>query len=268
MPNQFPAPTFYLLSDLFHIRLVCAAHFLLLCFVTEKLPNSLAVYPLDKKRRGTDISSNENLPAKLFGIKYEEGPDGRRYGSTQFYDRTSYVEIPNTGKLDAEYSITLLIWVNNRGRYGNILRYKSNKFKVRMISSRVLEVVIQGRTRRKTVRVQTPGNDVRYKAWNYIGVTYDYGRQLLTIWVNSKPVVERKIGKVRLDTRKNINLGGRFGGKGYFLGRLFCLQLYSVPLSRRQIEQARKRCFLKGKFVISVEFFFSVCMMFIAGTFT
>ena len=205
------------------------------------------MYPLDKNRGGIDISSSRNLPAKPVRIKYSEGPDGRRYGSTEFYDRTSYVEIPNTGKLDPRYSSTFLIWVNHRGRYGNILRYKSNKFEVRMISSRVLEVVIKGRIRRRTNRVQTPRNEIRYKAWNYIGVTYDYGKEMLTIWVNSKPVVTRRIGKVQLDTRKDINLGGEFGGKGYFLGRLFCLQLYSYPLSGRQIEQAKKRCFLKGK---------------------
>ena len=213
------------------------------------------MYPLDKNRRGADISNSRHLPAKLFRIKYNEGPDGRRYGSTEFYDRTSYVEILNTGKLDPRYSSTFLIWVNHRGRYGNILRYKSNKFQLHMISSRVLEVVIKGRIRRRVIRVQTQGNDVRYKAWNYIGVTYDYGKEMLTIWVNSKPVVTRRIGKVQLDTRKNINLGGKFGRKGYFLGRLFCLQLYSFPLSGRQIEQAKKTCFLKGKFVIPVHFF-------------
>ena len=222
------------------------------------MPRTLAVYPLDRKRHGIDISRSRNPSARLHGIKYNEGPDGRRYGSTEFYDRASYVEIPNTGKLDPRYSSTFLIWVNHRGRYGNILRYKSNKFQLHMISSRVIEVVIKGRIRRRVIRVQTQGNDVRYKAWNYIGVTYDYRKQLLNIWVNSKTVATRRIGKVQLDTRKNINLGGKFGGKGYFLGRLFCLQLYSYPLSGRQIEQAKKRCFLKGKIDCIVSYGFSL----------
>ena len=214
-----------------------------------KLPKTLAVYALDFKRRGRDLSRSRNPTATLVGIRYSQGPDGRRDGSTQFYGRrNSYVEIPNTGKLDARYSITVLIWVYNEKRSGIILNYGRNRrgFQIRMISQRVLQVLIVRRTRRTTITVQTRGRVMKYKAWNYVGVTYDERRQVVTVWVNMKAVVTRRVGRIQLDTSKTIRLGGRTGSREYFRGRLFCLQLYSVALYRKQIEEAKKRCFLKG----------------------
>ena len=214
-----------------------------------ELPRTLAVYPLDYIRRGRDLSRNRNPSARFYGITYKQGPDGRRDGSTQFYGRSnSYVEIPNTGKLDARYSITVCIWVYHEGRRGIILNYNPNRrgFQLRMISPRVLQVIIVRRTKRTTITVQTGGRIINYKAWSYIAVTFDERSQMLTIWVNSKPVVRRTIGKVQLETRKAIILGGQKGSREYFRGRLFCLQLYSVALNRKQIEETKKRCFRKG----------------------
>ena len=215
-----------------------------------KLPSTLAVYPLDGKRRGRDISRSRNPTATLTGVRYRQGPDGRRDGSVQFYGRrNSYVDIPNPGRLDARYSITVLTWVYHEGRSGIILNYNPNRrgFQLRMNSRRVLQVVIVRRRRRRTITVRTRGRFIKYKAWNYVGVTYDDRSQIVTVWVNSKAVVTRRIGKIQLDTRKAIRLGGRRGSGEYFQGRLFCLQLYSVALSRKQIDEAKKKCFLKGK---------------------
>ena len=225
-----------------------------------KLPRTLAVYALDLKRRGRDLSQRRNptdkqtdrqtaTTATLVGIRYSQGPDGRRDGSAQFYGRrNSYVEIPNTGRLDARYSITVLIWVFNEGRSGVILNYGRRRrgFQLRMISQRVLQVLIVRRTRRTTITVQTRGRVMKYRAWNYVGVTYDERSQAVTVWVNMRAVLTRRIGRVQLETSKVIRLGGLTSSRDYFRGRLFCLQLYSVALYRKQIDEAKKRCFLKG----------------------
>ena len=65
-------------------------------------------------------------------------------------------------------------------------------------------MIIVRRAKRTTITVQTGGRIINYKAWSYIAVTFDERSQMLTIWVNSKPVVRRTIGKVQLDTRKAI----------------------------------------------------------------
>lgn len=222
----------------------------MVCVFIVKLPRTLAVYPLDRRRGGRDISRSRNPSARLIGVRYNQGPDGRRDGSVQFYGRrNSYVEIPNTGRLDARYSITVLIWVYNEGRFGTILNYNPNRkgFQLRMISRRVLQVVIAQRTRRRVITVRTRGRFMKYKAWNYVGVTYSERQQTMTIRVNLKVVAKRRIGRLQLDTRRSIRLGSQRGNKNYFRGRLFCLQLYSEALSGKQINEAKKKCFLKGK---------------------
>ena len=220
-----------------------------MCFcLTERLPSTLAVYPLDDKRKRNDISREKNPPAKLGKVTYGEGPDGRQYGSTQFSGLSnSYVEIPNTGKLDARYSITVLTHVFKEKRSGGyILRYNpaGKGFQVRIISGR-LEVQIVERRRRTTFLVSTRKPVIGEKVWRYIGVTYSERTQRLTIWVNSNPISFKVLRKVQLDTKYPIRLGGSVNGQ-YFRGRLFCLQLYSVALSQGEIEEARKKCFLKG----------------------
>ena len=218
-----------------------------ICVPTVRLPSSLAVYPLDKKRGGVDITGRN--PSATFGkVSYGEGPDGRKSGSTQLSGQPkSYVEIPNSGKLDARYYISVLIYVYSEKQTGTILNYNPDRkgFEVSIIGQRKLQVGILERTRKTTITVSTTKPVIEDKIWNYVGVTY--GRKTLTIWVNSKVVASKVIGKVQLDTGRPIRLGSYRGSRNYFRGRLFCLQVYSVELSGRQIEEARKRCFLEGK---------------------
>lgn len=209
------------------------------------------MYPFDKKRGRTDISRGKNPPA-VFGkvVAYGEGPDSRKDGSFQFSGRKdSYIVIPNDGRLDAKYSITVLIWAFPVSRSGAILTYNpaGKGFQLRIISPQRLQVILFERTRRTTITINTPRPVIQYKAWNYIGVTYSESAQKITIYVNSKAVATKTIGKVQLNTRYPIRLGGRGGGREPFRGRLFCLQVYSVPLNAKQINEARKRCFLRGK---------------------
>lgn len=225
------------------------------------LPSPLAVYPLDDTRKRTDISGERNPPANLGKVTYGEGPDGRQYGSTQFSGRSdSYVEVPNTGKLDPKYSITVLVDAyKERRSSGCILSYNSagKGFQVRIISPRRLEVEMFERKRRTRFSLRTSKRVIEDKAWNSIGVTYSEKSQKLTIWVNAEAVAFKASGKVQLDTKYPIRLGSCGRGK-YFRGRLFCLQLYGVALSGKQMKEARKKCFLKGKNVFSLLTVFSL----------
>lgn len=226
-----------------HVFLMC-----LFVFNSVRLPSTLAVYPLDRRRRGRDISRSKNPSARIVGVKYGQGPDGRTDGSTVFYGRrTSYVEIPNTGRLDARYSITILIWVFHDGRVGPIVNFYPNGFGVHlwMTRRRQLFVRFMHRNGRRTPPLRT--NRFKYRAWNYVGATYDERSGIATLWVNSLPVAQRSLGRVRLATNYPIRLGATRKSRSYFRGKLFCLQLYSVALTKKQIFEAKRKCFLPGK---------------------
>ena len=222
---------------------------ILACFDTVPLPPSLAVYPLDKKRGGIDITGR-NPSARFKGTVFDDGPDGRKQGSTKLSGNgNSYVLIPNTGKLDPRYTITVLIWVYPVRSTGIVLTYNPSRtgFQLRIISPRKLLLEMVERTRRTTIRVSTPRPVIERKIWNYIGVTYSKKSKTVTFWVNAKAIATTVIGKVELDTRRSIRLGGYRGSRDFFKGLLSCLQVYSFELTSRQIEEAKKMCFLKGE---------------------
>lgn len=212
-----------------------------------RLPSTMAVYPFDRVRAGRDISRGRNPSARIIGVKYGQGPDGRTDGSTEFYGRpNSYVEIPNRGKLDARYSITFLIWVYHNGRKGPIVNYNPNGYGVHlwMTSYRQLFLRFMHRDGRTTRPLRS--NRLKYRAWNYVGATYDERSGIATLWLNSQPVARRRLGRVRLSTNHPIRLGAIRRSRNYFKGRIFCLQLYSVALTRKQIFEAKRKCFLPG----------------------
>lgn len=212
-----------------------------------RLPSTLAVYALDRKRGGRDISQSRNPGARIVGVKYGSGPDGRTDGATVFYGRrTSYVEIPNIGKLDARYSITILIWVYHEGRTGPVVNYNPNGYGVHlwMTSQRQLFARFVKRDGRMTRPIRS--SRLKYRAWNYVGATYDERSGIATLWVNSQPVVRRRLGRIRLSTNYPIRLGAITKSRSYFRGKLFCLQLYSVALTKTQIFAAKRKCFLPG----------------------
>ena len=95
---------------------------------------------------------------------------------------------------------------------------------------------------------------MRYKAWNYVGATYDGNTGMATLWVNNRPVVRSNIGRIRLATNRPVRMGAKIGDRRYFRGRVSCVQVYSVALNRKQIIHASKRCF-KRKFCLKAACF-------------
>ena len=218
---------------------------LVFCFCLSGFPTPIAIYTLDRKTRARDISPAKNLPGRTYNIRYAPGPYGQPGESTEFFGRrNSYIRFPNDGRLDAKDSITLLAWVLPFGR-GPIFEYfRGVRFWV--VRSDTLYVHFIRRNGRRT-RVLMKRR-LKPRRWNYVGATYDERSGVATLWVNSNPVATRRLGRVRLSTKYPIRLGAIRRSRSYFRGKLFCLQLYSVPLTKKQIFEAKRKCFLPGTF--------------------
>ena len=216
------------------------------CFPSV-LPLLVAVYPLDRINGGRDISPRKCPTGRRVGVRIAPGPDGRRDGSTQFYgNRNSYVEIPNNGKLDTVASISILTWVYHEGIKGPIVNYRPGPgwgVHLWMVGPRTLFARFVRRDGVFTKAVVVTSRKIRYRAWNYIGATYDYKTGVAKLWVNSRLLVVKSIGRFRLATNYPIRIGARRGDKRYFKGRIFCVQIYSHALNRKQIWAASKTCF-------------------------
>lgn len=208
----------------------------------------MAVYPLNRNTQAKDISFSRNPHGILGRVRYAPGPDNSNGGSIEFYGRSSsYIQFPNRGKIDTRQSITLLAWIYHTGRAGPIFNYMPNGWGVHlwMVSPRTLFARFTRRKRRRfTAAVYS--RSVLPRKWQFVGATYSYRTGVVRLFLNSKFVASKRIGRFRLATNYPVRMGARIGDRRYFKGRISCMQVYNQALNRNQILVRQKRCFRPG----------------------
>lgn len=206
----------------------------------------MAIYPLDSKHGGNDVGGRRSPTGRFSNIGYATGPFGWPQTSIKLLgSKTSYVEFPNRGKLDARNSITILAWIFHSGRSGPIINYNPGPrwgLHFWMTSHRTLFLRFVNRNGAMT-KPLVGYNRVPYRAWTYVGGTYNHRTGMAKLLVNGKVISRTNIGKITLATSRPIRIGAKIGDARYFRGRIACVQIYSVALNIHQITQARKRCF-------------------------
>ena len=199
------------------------------------------MYPLNGATKGRDISMSKSPRAKLRFIRFVRGPDGTRDGAARLYGRPgSYILFPNEGKLVAQKSMTILLWVYPEGPKGPIFMYKTGTG-IRMAGPR--KISVRFRPLRRRILPRALKGYVKPRTWQFVVASYDYDTATAKLWLNGKKVDQKKIGKFLLATDKNVKAGFISNRRGYFKGRLACIQIFSKALKRREIVNWAKRCF-------------------------
>lgn len=238
------------------IKAIIDCIYLFLFSFPTAIRNLVAVYPLDATNGARDLSPTKNLPGKLSGVSIVPGPDRQPNTALRFTGSpNSYIEFPNNGRLDTRRSITILTWLYNEGRGGPVFQYnpQGQGVGLRIIGANKIEARIISRRRRKNIPVTTPKKVFKPRTWTYVGFTYDYVSRIVKVYVNSKPVVKRFVGRVELLTNKPARSGSKKRGMRFFRGRLSCIQVYSRALTTSEISTASTRCF-KGGMVLVIDY--------------
>lgn len=223
----------------------------------------MAVYPLNRYTQARDISFSRNPRGSLGRVKYSPGPDNSPGGSIEFYGRSnSYIQFPNRGKIDTRRSITLLAWIYHTGRAGPIFNYMPNGWGVHfwMVTPKTLFARFTRRGRRRfTAAVSS--RSVRPRKWQFVGATFSYRTGVARLFVNSRFVARKRIGRIRLATNYPVRMGARIGDRRYFRGRISCMQVYNQALNKNQILVRQKRCFRPGNVPrgFPLSYFFFLC---------
>lgn len=84
---------------------------------------------------------------------------------------------------------------------------------------------------------------IKPRKWQYIAATYDYITGYAKLYLDSKVIAKRKIGRIRLATNYPVRMGARRGDRRYFRGRISCVMVFDVALNPNQIARRKKRCF-------------------------
>lgn len=215
------------------------------------------MYPFNSATYGRDVSKFNNPTAQLVGLSFIKGPDGHQQGAYFFPGkgrrgvRSSYALIPNNGCLDTRYSITITCWVYPEAP-GPILHFNPNGWGLHLWLTRTDELFFRVIPRQGSRRRAKPviSKSVKPFKWNYISGTYDHLTGLATLWVDGVPCAQRNVGKFPLGLATNYPavVGRRPGDNRVFRGRIACLQVYNVALTRPQIIARKEKCFRRGKF--------------------
>lgn len=194
------------------------------------------------------MSPNGATEAVSNNITFAAGPFGNPNGSFFFGgDESSYVELKNTGDLDARFSISVSVWVYLDNIDGLIFKYGCSMW----VSHSTLGIEVRY-VHRETSKIHQmhKENVLEANAWNFIGTTYDYHTGLATVWVNDSIVVLSSIGAtMELATQSNVRVGASENQKTHFRGKISCLQFYDQALSVDQIIKIKARCNETRKYI-------------------
>ncbi|XP_078603178.1 uncharacterized protein LOC144877147 [Branchiostoma floridae x Branchiostoma japonicum] len=215
----------------------------------------------------TDITGNGN-DAVTSTIELSEGPNGTS-GSYEFSgSSSSYVEIPNNGRLDVRYSLTVLASIYPTGDHGPLFNYRTDDWGFHFWQTAANQIFVRAVTRGGTLLEPLPETarflvpavtrdgtlldavsaDVLVQsAWNYVGATYNYGTGELAVWHEGSQANSQSVGVTELATQYAVRVGFRDGESRAFSGRIACLQLYDYAMQQGQILEARTKCDGKAK---------------------
>ena len=208
----------------------------------------MAFFSLSGTNGTVDRSPNGATKAVAGHIKFAQGPYGNPNGSVFFSGiNSSYIEMKNTGELDARFSMSVFAWVHLDNSDGPIFKYGCSMW--------VFEATLGVEVRfveRKTSKVYLlhKENVLLENTWNFIGTTYDYHTGIATVWANNETVMVKSIGaEMELATQTDVRVGASSNQEKHFRGRVSCLQFYDQALSGDHIIEAKARCNQSSKFI-------------------
>lgn len=195
------------------------------------------------------MSLYRNRPGIPVGVRLAPGPDGKPRGSYEFYGRrNSYIYFPNNGRIDTKTSITILAWIYHTGHSGPIFHYLPNGWGVHfwMVGRRTIFARLMKRGRRPISSKYISSSRITPYKWQYVGMTYDFRTGVAKLYLNSRVIAQKRIGRFRIATNYPVRMGVKIGDRRYFRGRISCVQVYDVALNANQIARRKRRCFRKG----------------------
>ena len=208
----------------------------------------MGIFSLSGTNGTEDMSPNAATKAVSENIKFAPGPYGHPNGSFFFSgDGSSYVELKNTGELDARFSISVFAWVHLDNGDGPIFEYGCSV----SVSHLTLGIKVRYMDRKTSkFSLLQKENVLVANAWNFIGTTYNYHTGIATVWANNNTVMLRYIGEeMELATQSDVRVGASRRKQEHFRGRISCLQFYDQALSVDQIIEVKARCNNTSKYI-------------------
>ncbi|XP_019645295.1 PREDICTED: location of vulva defective 1-like [Branchiostoma belcheri] len=210
--------------------------------------DAVGLWPLNSQYGASDASGNGN-DGVATGTQLAPGPNGDPDGAFLFSGTvSSYIDIPNNGRLDVRLSYTILANIYPTGYDGPIFNYVGNNndhlwaIHFWQTSHQALFLRTIGRHTRWDSIPPVSANVLQQNAWNYVGGTYDSSTGVEAVWNDGELVAQLQIGVPSVASQYAVRVAVKDGDRRYFAGRIACIQLYDFAMTQEQIVSARDRC--------------------------
>ena len=217
-------------------------------FHAGRLPEPIALYPLNEQHDAKDISPQKNPPGKVRGVKYAPGNYGQPGGSFYFSgSSSSYVEFPNNGGLDARNSMTFVAWIRPESSAGPLFNYKVNDRGVYVWLDTPNKLVAKFENMASNLPYAIESDKIRLKKWNYVAASYDQSDRTAKLWIDGRQESRLNLGRFEIATQGDVRMGALVGDPQFYKGAIACVQIYNKSLSEQEINAVKDRCPIKGR---------------------
>ena len=204
------------------------------------VPEPVAFYPLNARYRAAEKENRQ--PYGILGdVAITNGHFNEPGGAYKFYGTdSSYIEFPNKGGLDTQFSITLMCWVEPGGQDGPLFSYGVRNWGIQMwIAEGKLSFQIVERSYFQRPFITTP-EVLPVGKWIHVAASYDHSSGSNSLYINGHLRVSHNTGRgygIATNTQR-VLMGSRKGLYGNFKGKIAEMKVYDVAVNEAQIQSS------------------------------
>ena len=203
------------------------------------VPEPVAFYPLNASYKAAEKENRQ--PYGILGdVSVTKGPYNKPGGAYMFYGTaSSYIEFPNKGSMDTQYSISLMCWVQPAGQGGPLFSYGGSNWGVHMgiEEGKLFIRIVQRRSFHQLSSIRTP-EVLPVGKWVHVAASYDHARGSNSLYINGHLKASHNIGigyQIATNTQK-VQMGSKDGRDENFKGKIAEMKVYDVALNKAQIQ--------------------------------
>ena len=203
-------------------------------------PEPIAFYPLNVSYKAAE-KENRQLSGILGDVAITSGPYNEPGGAYMFYGTvSSYIEFPNKERLDTQFSITLMCWVEPGGQDGPLFSYGVRNWGIQMwIAEGKLSFQIVERSYFQRPFITTP-EVLPVGKWIHVAASYDHSSGSNSLYINGHLRASHNTGRgygIATNTQR-VLMGSRKGLYGNFKGKIAEMKVYDVAVNEAQIQSS------------------------------
>ena len=204
------------------------------------VPEPVAFYPLNARYRAAEKENRQ--PYGILGdVAITNGPYNEPGGAYMFYGTvSSYIEFPNKERLDTQFSITLMCWVEPGGQDGPLFSYGVSNWGVHMgiVEGKLFIRIVERSSFKQLTSIRTP-EVLPVGKWVHVAASYDHGSGSNSLYINGHLRASHNIGRgYQIATNApKVRMGSAScRDEENFKGKIAEMKVYNVALNESQIQ--------------------------------